>query len=279
MHLNKKGYLYQRKIAMIQKAHLPLQLQIQRINNQAIDEMILDYYDENELEEYTSPKLNKERILYEISKLNRIATARDFERLMERSFVTQNQITRLEQINASRKISDRITQLEVERINKNLQTIEKTLDQASLNIDKYKSLIDKIPKTVSRQDVLEKALEEKENFRGRKYSYKELSKLSRDLEKYKSSHIDYEQALIDNRQADREGLPPVWTKKIWHWSTLKDTRHSQMDEKETNSLSEKFTVINERNGKVDYLRFPHDVENDRNYCSNLCNCACWYEIQ
>ena len=35
-----------------------------------------------------------------------------------------------------------------------------------------------------------------------------------------------------------------------------------------NNLDEKFEVVNELTGDTDYMRFPADIENDNNNCSN-----------
>ena len=277
-HFNRKEYLHNQRYALIQKAHLPLQLRIQMIHNRAIDYRIMELSDELSGEDYsTVPPYKEEVLLSQLGRENLLATSKDFQRLMNRSIVTPDNITRLEQYNASKTISERLTQLEVERINKNLEWVEKTLETADYDIGLYKNLIEKVPTQVSRQDVLEKALRDGQNYKGREYTYKELNRLSRDLEKYKTSHMDYEVARLENRQADREGLPAPNTTKTWIWSQLEHTRHNGMDG-ETVRFGEKFEVVNEVTGDVDYLRFPHDVENDYNNCSNICNCACSYEI-
>lgn len=276
-NFNRLDYLFQKRMAIIQKSKLPLQLQIQIIGNQAIDEMVFSYYDETELENYPVPSFKEELLLSSIGKANLLATNLDFQRLMKNSLVTPNHITKLEQYNAIQQISDKITKAEVERINKNLEYVEHTLHNADVDIDIYKNLINKLPKQVSRQDILEKALTKGSNYKGREYSYKELDRLSRDLEKYKDSHSRYEIGMIENRQANREGLPVPNTQKVWVWSTLEKTRHRNMAGK-TVRFTEKFEVENEVSGAIDYLRFPHDIENDTSNGSNTINCACSYII-
>lgn len=273
---NRKEYLHHKRLAIIQKSKLPLQIRLQRVMNNAIDRKILDDYDDD-YHPSTTPPYKEEILTSQIGQLNKIATQQDFERLMQRSIVNQNHITKLEQYNASHKISDRITKIEVERINKNLEYIEKTLESADIDIQVYKELVEKLPKQISRKDMLEKALTSGKNYMGREYSFKELSQLSRDLEKYKLHHIEYEKGLIENRQADREGLPAPNTTKTWIWSQLERTRHQEMDG-ETVRFGEKFEVVNEVTGDIDMLRFPGDIENDTHNCSNICNCGCSYEI-
>lgn len=276
-NFQRKDYLHQKRIAIIQKAKTPLQIKIQRIGNKAIDEKILYTYGVTDIEEYGTPAYKQEVLTSQIGTANFLATYNDMSRLMKRSIVTENNITNMEKYNASKQISDRITKLEVERINKNLLWVEQTLKETELNINKYRELIEKLPTQVSRQELLERATIEGKNYKGKQYSYKELRNLSRDLERYKTAHLDYEVGMIENRQANREGLPTPNTSKTWIWSTLEKTRHSKMDG-ETVRFGEKFEVINERTGDTDYMRFPADIENDNNNCSNVCNCACSYEI-
>lgn len=276
-NFQKKDYLHQKRIRIIQKAYYPLQLKIQRINNKAIDEKILYNYGVTDIEDYGTPAYKEEVLTSQISAANFLATRRDMARLLNNSLVTKNSITQMEHYNASKQISDRITKVEVERINKNLQYVEQTLKEADVNINKYKELIEKLPTQVSRKDVLEKALETGQNYKGKEYSYRELNSVSRSLETYKLSHMDYEVGMIENQQANREGLPTPNNEKVWIWSQLERTRHSQM-EGETVRFTEKFEVVNEVTGDVDYMRFPHDIENDNNNCSNICNCGCSYEI-
>lgn len=274
---NRKEYLHNKRLAIIQKAKLPLQIRLQRINNKAIDEYILYDSGQTDIEDYGTPYYKEEILLAEVGKENFLATYTDMSRLLDRSIVNQNHITNMEKYNASKQISDRITKVEVERINKNLKYVEKTLSEAELNIDVYKNLIEKLPRQVSRQDMLEKALETGKNYKGREYSFRELSQVSRDLERYKTNAMDYDVSMIENQQANREGMPPPNTTKTWIWSQLENTRHSEMDG-ETVRFTEKFRVRNERTGDIDYMRFPQDIENDTSNCSNTCNCCCTYEI-
>jgi len=276
-NFNRKEYLHNKRIAIIQKAHIPLQIRLQRINNKAIDEYILYSNGETDIEEYGTPYYKEEVLMAEVGRENFLATYQDMSRLLDRSIVNQNHITNLEKYNASKQMSDKITKVEVERINKNLKYVEKTLESAEMDIDIYKNLIQKLPRQVSRQEMLQKALTKGENYKGREYSYKQLKNLSRDLERYKTANMDYQIGLIENQQADREGMPPPNTEKTWIWSHLEKTRHQGMDG-ETVRFSEKFRVENEVTGDIDYLRFPADIENDTNNGSNTINCGCAYEI-
>lgn len=288
-----KNYLANRRIAFIKKAHHQTHTRIQFVNNELVDKKILEWNDEYSnlfYDPYTQGNIY-DRII----NVNQIASSNDLQRILQHSMITRNPQTEFEARRVIESVSDSLTKLEVERVVKNLDYVENVLSTSEVAIDKYEALIEKLPRQVSRREVLEKCITgerelpaskrqawlERNLERGasynKEYSYRELNQLSRDLERYKTHRLDYETALMENRQADREGYDRVNESKTWIWSTLEKTRHRDMDG-ETVDLTESFTVMNEVTGDIDYLRFPLDVENDHNGCSNICNCGCSYEI-
>lgn len=289
-----KNYLANKRVAVIQKAHHPVHMRIQLTNNRLVDKKILEWDDEIDTDLYDPYK--PETITSEIIGYNRLATSKDLQRVLKHSIVTRNLQTQSEVMKVINSVTDDITLIEVERMIKNLNYVENVLTNANVDINKYETLIEKLPQSTSRKEVLERcilknnelpankrqafletALERGHNYKGRQYTYKELNQLSRDLERYKTNRLDYETAIMENRQAHREGYSNVNQTKTWIWSTLEKTRHEEMDG-ETIPLSSKFEVTNSQTGDVDYLLFPGDVANDHNNCSNICNCQCSYEI-
>lgn len=297
MFINKRdrqNYLANKRIAIIQKSRKPLHMQIKLVNNRLVDKKILEWDDEidtNIYDPYSPTSISSEIIGY-----NKIATSKDLQRVLKKSIVARNPQTKLEATRVLNDVADTITNIEVERMIKNLNYVENVLTNANVDIEKYNALVEKLPVSTPRKDVIERcilqgnelpanrrqafletALERGENYKGRRYTYKELDQLSRDLERYKTNRLDYETAIMENKQAYREGYENVNQTKTWIWSTLERTRHQEMDG-ETVPVSSKFEVINEQTGDVDYLLFPGDVANDHNNCSNICNCQCSYEI-
>lgn len=288
-----KNYLGNRRIAVIQKARNPIQLAIQFINNRLVDKKIIEWNDEFKDPIYDPYKV--EDIQKQILPYNLRASRQDLQRILQHSLVTRNRTTEIEALGVIRNVGDDLSKLEAERVVKNLNYVENVLTTADVNISKYEALVDKLPRHTSRKDVLERCITkgtelpptqrqawlERNLERGasynKRYTYKELNQLSRDLERYKTHRLDYEKAVMENRQADREGYGRVNDTKTWIWSQLEKTRHEGMDG-ESVPLTAKFEVVNEVTGDVDYLLFPNDVANDHNNCSNLCNCQCTFEI-
>lgn len=288
-----KNYLANKRIAVIQKAHHRTYNRIQFINNDLVDKKILEW--NNEYSDTVYNPYTYDNVYAMIIRVNQKASTNDLQRILGHSVVTRNPQTELEASKVIGSVSDSLTKLEAERLIKNLDYVENVLSTAEVNIQKYEALIEKLPHQVSRKEVLEKCITSQEELpaskrqawlernleRGasynKEYSYRELNQLSRDLERYKTNRLDYETALMENRQAEREGYDRINESKTWIWSALEKTRHADMDG-ETVDLTESFEVVNEVTGDVDYLRFPGDVENDHNNCSNICNCGCSYEI-
>lgn len=283
-----KNYLANRRIAVIQKARRRTYTRIQFVNNGLVDKMVLGH------DEVYDP-FTEANIAYQIGLVNTPATSQDLQRILTHSVVTRNPETEIEAARVINSVSGSLTKLEAERIVKNLNYVENVMNTAEVDLAKYEALIEKLPQQTSRKEVLERCITKEKDLppskrqawlernleRGasynKEYTYRELNQLSRDLEKYKTNRLDYETAIMENRQADREGYDKINTTKTWIWSTLEKTRHQGMDG-ETVALTEPFEVVNEVTGDVDFLRFPHDVEFEHNNCSNTCNCGCSYEI-
>lgn len=288
-----KNYLANKRIAVIQKASYQIHTRIQFINNRLVDKKILEFNDEYSSDIYDPYQSTV--IQEEILRHNLKASERDLRRILQHSIITRNPQTELEAMKVIRNVGNDLSAIEAERIVKNLDYVENVLTTADIDIKKYEALVEKLPQRVSRKEVLERCITqgadlpptqrqawlERNLARGasynKKYTYKELNQLSRDLERYKTHRLDYETAIMENRQANREGYDRINDTKTWIWSTLERTRHEGMDG-ETVPLTAKFEVINEVNGDVDYLLFPGDVSSDHNNCSNICNCGCTFEI-
>ena len=264
-------YLQERRITIKKDARKTLHRKIQIINNELIDKKILEYDTRSTT---TKNDFNPATFSAGIIRLNRIATAKDFQKLLDRSIVREADWSRLVANNTARDVADKITAKEVQRINNNLKAVENVLNDASVDIEKYKTLVEKLPPTTSRVEILNRTLEKGHNLRGREYSQRELDRLSRDLTRYRSNRLDYETRRMENQQAYRDGAERIHQTKTWMWSQLEHTRHSEM-EGVTVDFASKFEVTNELTGDVDFLLFTGDIDNDHNNCSNICNCWCW----
>ena len=86
MRMNRKylDYLQERRITIKKDARRTLHRKIQIINNDLIDKKILEYDTRSTT---TKNDFNPAVFSVEIIRLNRIATAKDFQKLLDRSIV------------------------------------------------------------------------------------------------------------------------------------------------------------------------------------------------
>ena len=266
-------YLNNRRLTLIQKSQRPFRNRLQVIANEAVDDFILTYHDETRL-----PGLRKyspSYLMSEIQSLNQLETSRQFARVLDRGILRKDTVNRLQARMTTNHVATILTNVEVERIQKNVLWVERVMEQADVNLDKYALIAERIEPTASRKLMIEKCLENGTSVTGRQYTYKELENVHKGLSKYQTNKLDLEAARMENWQAIRDGHEPYKTTKTWIWSTLENTRHENMDN-QTVPLDSKFEVLNEVTGEVDYLMFPGDIENENHNCSNTCNCMCSY---
>ena len=263
INTRKHDYLNNRRISFIQKANNPLHIKLQLLNNNLVDKKI------------NNPDSNviKETVLYDtIYSLNKPSTLKMFKRILDSPLTNNTKAFELLTKNKANTTTKIISEIETQRVLKNLEYIEKTIADTKININQYNQMAKSFPK-VNRLNILEKAAEKGVSTRGREYTYREIETLSKNLERYKTHATDYQEAISANEEATANGYPPVYPTKTWIWSQLENTRHSEMDGV-TVDIEEPFSVVNEQNGDSDDLLFPGDVENDDNNCSNICNCDC-----
>lgn len=258
-------YYNNQRISVIQKSRRPLQARLQRIANEVIDDFVFNYHNIGK----TRPDYYKGKIL----QLNLEDTRRAFARLLNKSILREDNLNRINANMICDYVASNITDVEVERIQKNVLWADNVLQSSEFQIDTYKRLVEKLRPTSSRKLMLEKSINERTSPRGREYTYKELRNVSRDLEKYKTNSLDLEKLNMENSQSIRDGGDLLHTSKTWVWSRLENTRHFGMDNQTVN-LNAKFEVLNELTGDVDFLLFPGDIDNDDHNCSNICNCRC-----
>lgn len=264
-------YYNNQRLISIQKSRKPLQQRLQRIANEIIDDFVFNYHSNvsDSIINKSKPEYYRNKIL----NLNVADTKLAFSRLLQKSSLRNDTVNKIAANMHVNKVATMLTNAEVERIQKNILWADHIISNSEFQVDTYQRLVEKMRPTSSRKLMLEKSIQEGISPRGREYTYKELKNVSRDLEKYKTNSLDLEKLNMENGQAIRDGGDMIHTSKTWVWSSLENTRHSQMDNQTVN-INGKFEVFNEVTGDLDFLLFPGDIDNDDNNCSNICGCKC-----
>lgn len=264
-------YYNNQRLISIQKSRRPLQQRLQRIANEVIDDFVFTYH--SNISDSVLDKSNPNYYRNKILSLNQTDTRLAFSRLLDKTSLRKDTVNKIAANMHANKVATILTNVEVERIQKNVLWADHVIRNSEFQIDTYKRLAEKMKPTSSRKLMLEKSIESGTSPRGRQYTYKELRNVSRDLEKYKTNSLDLETLNMENSQAIRDGGDMIHTTKTWIWSRLENTRHFEMDNQTVN-INGKFEVLNEVTGDLDFLLFPGDIDNDDHNCSNICNCQC-----
>ena len=149
-----KNYLGNKRIAVIQKASHKTYTRIQFVNNRLVDKLVTEWNNEYPSDVYNP--YDQDNIHNEILAFNVAASQRDLQRILQHSVVTRNPQTELEAAKVINTVSDSLSKLEAERVIKNLNYVADVMETANIDIAKYKALIEKLPKQVSRTSVIER---------------------------------------------------------------------------------------------------------------------------
>lgn len=239
----------------------PLTKKLIQYNNKLVDDYIIHDAD-----------INIQTVNNNVTTLFEPAVLKSYQQILKSPLVNSSYTNKIWLEGQAKQITDMIGVEYTERISKNIEAIQQVLQEVEVNISKYEKMIQEFP-TASRLHTVEKALEKGENWKGHTYSYKELENMNRGITKYVDNRAELDKYTLNYNEATNNGETPEKSEKEWIWSGLENTRHREMDG-ETVHLTDSFNVINELTGDEDKLMFPGDFDNDRNNCSNICNCSC-----
>lgn len=248
----------------IQNTWKPLTKKIITYNNKLVDEVVVN-----------QANINLEVVNTNINTLFEPAVLKTYQAILKTDLVSSTLSNKIWLEGQAQQITSMVGIEYTERIGKNIEAVQKILQDVDVNISKYTEMTEKYP-GADRLKIVEKCMEKEENWKGHQYSYKELEQMNKGITKYIDNKALQDKYELNHDEALANGEDPAKTEKMWIWSGLENTRHSGMDG-ETVPLKEKFIVENEVNGDIDELLFPGDFNNDRNACSNICNCQCGVE--
>jgi hypothetical protein len=245
----------------IQNNWKPLTDKLLQYNKSIVDDVIINQTD-----------INLEVVNQRVNSLFDPAILKTYQTILMSPLVASNKTNKIWLEGQAKQITQMIGVEYTERIGKNIDAVQKILKETEVNISKYEKMTKEFPKA-DRLKIVKKCFERGENYKGHKYSYKELNNMNKGITKYIDNRAQQDKYELNHNEATANGKTPHKKEKTWVWSGLKRTRHSGMDG-ETVPLKDTFTVINEREGDTDELLFPGDFHHDRNGCSNICNCGC-----
>lgn len=230
-------------------------------NNKLVDDVIIN-----------DAEINIQTVNEQVNKLFEPNVLKTYQSILKSPLVSSTQTNKIWLEGTAKQVTDMVGVEYTERIGKNINAVQKILQETDVKISKYETMAKKFPQA-DRLKIIQKAAEKGGNWKGQTYSYKQLEQMNKGITKYIDNKARQDKYTLNYDEAEANGEDPARAEKMWIWSGMQNTRHSGMDG-ETVPVKDFFIVYNEQTGDTDELLFPGDFQHDRNGCSNVCNCEC-----
>ena len=281
--------MFYREPSSLTKAKLKQKAEIDKINNQKIANKV-QVYANAEIDKvvmfqgehkYQGMQYNNPNTLKDLISINKPKIDKEYNKVIKDKKTSNSTYHQIQVQKKANEKTIQISKLQKDRLENNIKSVEKVLKNYEVNIDKYKELNKKYPKTESRKGIITESIMNKNFITSMGYNikphfdgYKELSHLTEGLHRQAQNQSQIELAQAQNEEAALNGQDPPNTHKTWVWTGEgKTTRHFS-NNGQTVPIDEKFTIVNDSDGQVDLMDYPLDPSV---YSSNGFICYCEVE--
>lgn len=248
---------------------------VQQYNNWIIDEYVQSVDDSN-------PKKPTQAMLWaDLTVLNKPVVYSNYQKIINSKYTSDKAFNKMLIRNKADKDLNRVVESQVNRVAKNVDYVEKVLNQTEMPLKEYNRMLDeqKNRSVANRMKIMEdvakqrEAISQSEGFNiPSDYSYRDLDVLTENLIMQSQSTSDWEEAVAMNEEAIANGEPPRFTEKQWiHTHDGSTTRHQEMGNYPVIPFNDYFQVEDENSGIVDEMLYPRDPNGS---IENVAGCVC-----
>lgn len=276
MHISKiTNHYHITKSQKYNKQAKEVAYRIQQYNNFVIDDYVESVDDSN-------PKKPAPSMLWaDLSVLMKPAVYQNYQKIINSKYTSDKAFDKMLVRAKAEKDLNRIVEEQVNRIGKNVDYVEKVLNQVTMPLNDYHRMLDeqKNRSVANRMKIMEDvakqrdAISRSEGFNiPSEYSYRDLDVLSENLMRQSQSASDWEEAVAMNNEAEANGEPLPFTQKRWiHTHDGATTRHQEMGNYPPIPFEDYFQVEDENSGVVDEMLYPRDTNGS---IENVAGCVC-----
>ena len=276
MHISKiTNHYHINKSQKYNKQAKEVAYRIQQYNNFVIDDYVESVDDSN-------PKKPSPAMLWaDLSVLMKPAVYQNYQKIINSKYTSDKAFDKMLVRTKAEKDLNRIVEEQVNRIGKNVDYVEKVLNQVTMPLNDYHRMLDeqKNRSVANRMKIMEDvakqrdAISRSEGFNiPSEYSYRDLDVLSENLMRQSQSASDWEEAVAMNNEAEANGEPLPFTQKRWiHTHDGATTRHQEMGNYPPIPFEDYFQVEDENSGIVDQMLYPRDTNGS---IENVAGCVC-----
>lgn len=225
---------------------------ITKYQNKIIDKIVLDDYDHIDTTE-------QKKIFKHLFNLNLIPLSEYFRQISRSNPLSVDELLNLK--NEKFRTAENITKEQNKLFFANFNNVGELVNTHEINKPEYRKILKETP-NINRGELLRMASDQgiNQDLLTNVWSIRDPELLSRNLYREAQMKTDNQAAFMN----------PNIQSKMWIWSEAENTRHSNMDG-DTVPFDDKFEVVNEVTGEVDYMLYPHDPEGS---AGNVVNCLC-----
>lgn len=248
---------------------------VQQYNNWIIDDYVKSVDDSNPV------KPTNAMLWADISVLMKPTVYANYQKIITSKYTSDKAFNKMLIRNKAEKDLNRVVEAQVNRVAKNVDYVEKVLNQTQIPLKEYNRILDeqKNRSVANRVKIMEdvakqrEAISQSEGFNiPSDYSYRDLDVLSENLVRQSQSASDWEEAVAMNEEAEAQGQPKPFTQKRWiHTHDGKTTRHQEMGNYPVIPFDDMFQVEDENTGTIDQMLYPRDLNGS---FENVAGCVC-----
>lgn len=277
LHISNNYYIHKANID--KRNNLRFSKKILKYNNSLIDYFVNDF---SERHEFLSKIFLLTLIMAALDELNRPYTYSQYNTLTKNKYTSNDHLTlhniRLMAENRLREV----VKLQSERILANVDYVKNVLKYNIIDAKEYNLAVDKEPTMANRLDVMRNIQDGKDkllangiNVPGHVFSYRNPDILAESLARQTQMMTSFEKIKLINQKYKKDGKTIPYTEKTWIWTGEGKTTRHEINHGQTVGLNDRFTIINEANGEVDYLLYPSDPTGSPSN-TYICYCEAYY---
>lgn len=261
-HKNMKYYM--QKITIDKATNQNTAYKIQLYNDHLIDKYVESFNNDEDL----TSKPSNSQLWAELSILNRPDVYRNYQRIINSKYTSNDAIDNIIIKNKANKDLNRIVEAEVERISKNLDYVEQVMRKYNAPFKEYDKLVkeQKARSVGNRQEILKEVaiksndllVSEGLNIPTNVFSYRNLEATAENLLRQSQMQSQHEKINAINDNYINEGKDKVYNGKEWIWTGAGQTTRHASNHLQKRQLNEPFIITNDSTLEIDELMYPSD---------------------
>ena len=276
MHISQITNFYRiNKAQQYDKQAKDVAYRVQQYNNFVIDDYVESIDNGNPIK--PAPAM----LWADLSVLMKPNVYQNYQKIINSKYTSNKAFDKMLIRTKAEKDLNRIVEEQVNRIGKNVDYVEKVLNQVQMPLKEYHRMLDeqKNRSVANRIKIMEDVAKQRDAINRSEgfnippaYSYRDLDVLSENLMRQSQSASNWEEAVAMNQEAESNGEPLPFTQKRWiHTHDGKTTRHQEMGNYPVIPFEDYFQVEDENTGVVDQMLYPRDRNGS---IMNVAGCVC-----